>query len=176
VPVAGEMYVHVARGLRFDGQVLTLMDLAPSTIWAAATPAAAMGYLPTGAYLDRWAEWARRSRRPGASRARGTLSLLDADARLAGPAVVGLRNPHVTADGLAYDVEVQEGMVPAESGACLLFLELDPAPSGDAPVRADAPPAGPQVGQPPEGPPAGHGSDVGVPPQPRHGLGAPQRR
>jgi hypothetical protein len=60
---------------------------------------------------------------------RGTLTLLDPDAQLAGDAVVTLSDPRVTAPGLTYDAEVLHGLVPAESGACVLFLEWDTAPT-----------------------------------------------
>jgi hypothetical protein len=48
---------------------------------------------------------------------RGTLSLLDPDARLAGDAVLTLRNPRVTASGLTYDARTPTGLVPQLSGA-----------------------------------------------------------
>jgi hypothetical protein len=129
VKVRGEVYAHTARGLLFDGRSLTLVDLAPSTICSSAAPSSGLGYLPTGAYLDLWAEQARRLARPSSYRVRGTLSLLDPDAQLAGDAVLTLGSPRVTASGLTYDAEVLQGLVPAESGACVLFLEWDTAPT-----------------------------------------------
>lgn len=132
--VRGEVYAHVARGLLFDGRSLTLVDLAPSTIWSSPVPASGLGYLPTGAFLDLWAD---QSRVPGPRPVRGTLSLLDPDAQLAGHAVLALRNPRMTAAGLAYEADVVEGLVPADSGACVLFLEWSrvPSPAPDAPSR-----------------------------------------
>lgn len=129
VLVRGEVYAHTARGLLFDGRSLTLVDLAPSTIWSSPTPSSGLGYLPTGDYLDLWAQRARRLARPGSCRVRGTLSLLNPDAQLAGDAVLTLSNPRVTVPGLTYDAEVLHGLVPAESGACVLFLEWDTAPT-----------------------------------------------
>jgi hypothetical protein len=127
--IRGEVYAHTARGLLFDGRSLTLVDLAPSTIWSSATPSSGLGYLPTGAYLDLWAHRAHRMARPVSCRVRGTLALLDADAQLAGDAVLTLSNPRMTVPGLTYDAEVLHGLVPAESGACVLFLEWDTAPT-----------------------------------------------
>jgi hypothetical protein len=129
VLVRGEVYAQMARGVLFDGRSLTLVDLAPSTIWSSATPSSGLGYLPTGAYLDLWAKGARSLAGPGARRVRGTLSLLDPDAQLAGDALLSLGNPRVTAPGLTYDAEVLHGLVPAESGACVLFLEWDTNPT-----------------------------------------------
>lgn len=138
VLIRGEVYAHTARGLLFDGRSLTLVDLAPSTIWSSATPSSGLGYLPTGAYLDLWAQRARRLARPSSCRVRGTLTLLDPDAQLTGDAVLALGNPRVTAAGLTYDADVQQGLVPSESGACVLFLEWNTDP-----MPLDAEPAAP---------------------------------
>lgn len=139
VLVRGEVYAQLARGLLFDGRSLTLVDLAPSTIWSSPTPSSGLGYLPTGAFLDLWAQRARRLARPSSCRVRGTLSLLDPDAQLTGNAVLTLGNPRVTAPGLTYDAEVLHGLVPAESGACVLFLEWDPAPTATNDTEPDVP-------------------------------------
>lgn len=136
VLVRGEVFAHAARSVLFDGRSLTLVDLAPSTFWLTATPVATLTYLPTGAFLDLCAE---RGGAGGEHRVRGTLSLLNPDAQLVGQAVLSLRNPHVTASGLAYDADVLEGLVPAESGACVLFLQWDAAP-GQGASPAVAPP------------------------------------
>lgn len=142
VLVDGEVYIQVARSLLFGGRSLTLVDLAPSTIWSAPS---GLGYLPTGAFLDLWAERARRLSRPESCRVRATLSLLDADAHAVGHPVLTLGNPHVTAAGLTYDADVQQGPVPAESGACVLFLEWEGSPiegRSEEPVSAAGGPAG----------------------------------
>lgn len=136
VIVEGEVFAHVARGLLFDGRSLTLLDLAPSTLWTSPAPTAGLGYLPTGAFLDLWAERATTPGR-GAPQVRGVLSLLDPDALLAGRSVLVLSNLRVSSQGLAYDAEVVEGLVPAESGACVLFLTWETAP---VPERGTAPP------------------------------------
>ena len=49
--------------------------------------------MPTGAFLDLWAQRARRLARPGSCRLRGTLTLLNPDAQLAGDAVLTLAQP-----------------------------------------------------------------------------------
>jgi hypothetical protein len=139
VQVRGEVYVQMARGLLFDGRSLTLVDLAPSTIWSSATPSSGLGYLPTGDFLDLWAQRAHRLARPGSCRGRGTLSLVDADAQVTGAAVLTLGNPRMTAPGLTYDAEVLQGLVPAESGACVLFLEWDTAPTAANDAEPEVP-------------------------------------
>jgi hypothetical protein len=131
-----EVFAHIAPRMRFDGRTLTLVDISPSTIWMSRSrlpegDAPALDYLPTGAFLDRWTDRAREAG-PAGCRMRGTLSLLDPDAQIAGRAVVELRAPRLTADGLAYDIEIHQGIVPGSSGACVLFLEWsDPRRPGD---------------------------------------------
>lgn len=124
VAATGEVFVHVARSLLFEGKILTLVDLAPSTIWLSLTPPSGLGYVATGAFLDLWDERAHRSD-AAAHPAIGRLALLNPDAQLAGQALLALNNPRMTSPGLAYDAEVIEGLVPAASGACVLFLEWD---------------------------------------------------
>jgi hypothetical protein len=118
----GEVFVQVARGLRFDGRALTLVDLAPSTIRVTSGPLPEVGHVCTGTVLDRWAEAVTAS--PGGSwRVRGTLALLDAEAHAWGDAACVVSNPRVTPTGLAYDARVTAGVVPSESGACVLYLD-----------------------------------------------------
>jgi hypothetical protein len=130
-----EVFAHIAPRMRCDGRTLTLVDISPSTIWMSGHLRASghgpeLDYLPTGAFLDRWTDRAREAG-PAGCRMNGTLSLLDPDAQFAGRAVVELRAPRLTADGLAYDIEVLEGIVPGSSGACVLFLEWGDARPGE---------------------------------------------
>jgi hypothetical protein len=120
--VTSEVLVQVARGLRFDGRALTLVDLAPSTIRVTTTPLPEVGHVCTGTVLDRWAAEVTAS--PGGTwRVHGTLALLDAEAQVWGDAAFVVSNPRVTSAGLAYDAEVMRGAVPSESGACVLYLD-----------------------------------------------------
>jgi hypothetical protein len=114
-------YVHVARGLLFDGVTLTLVDLSPSTIWVSSTPDSGVGYLPTGDFLDLWEPGPDTT--PAPRRVKATLGLLDPDALTSGNAALMLSKPRVTAAGLAYAAQIVQGLVPARSGACGLFLE-----------------------------------------------------
>ncbi len=117
--VSGEVLVQVARGLRFDGRALTLVDLSPSTIRVTTTRLSEVGHGCTGTVLDRWADAVTAS--PGGSwRVRDTLALLDADAQVWGDADLVVSNPRVTPAGLAYDAQMTGGTVPSESGACVL--------------------------------------------------------
>jgi hypothetical protein len=119
---SGEVLVQVARGLRFDGRALTLVDLAPSTIMVTMAPTPEVSHVCTGTVLDLWAD-AETASRTGSWRVRGTLALLDAEAQVGGAVAFVASNPRVTTAGLAYDAEVVLGVVPSESGACVLYLD-----------------------------------------------------
>jgi hypothetical protein len=120
--VTDEVFVQVARAVLFDGRVLTLVDPAPSTIRVTATPAPEVDYICTGTVLDRWADAATASG-AGSWEVPGTVALLDPEAQVAGDAVVVVSLPRVTAAGLAYDVQALAGIMPSESGACVLYLD-----------------------------------------------------
>jgi hypothetical protein len=114
------VYLQVARGMTFDGSVLTLDDLSPSTIFVGSGDRAGVGYLSTGDFLDSWSRW--RSEHEDRC-AHGVLSLLDAGARLAGDPHVLLHGPRIHGSGLAYDVEHLRGVLPSSSGSCVLLVE-----------------------------------------------------
>ncbi len=126
------MYVQVARRTRCDGTSLTLVDLAPSTVFLAGPPAGAVGHLPTGQFLDHWyAE-------PGGSATRAVpavLSLLDADRAPASDVRVLLSLPRIRDAGLEYQVRILDGDIPPTSGACVLFIQ---PPVPPAPLRVPA--------------------------------------
>jgi hypothetical protein len=119
VVVTGEVYAHIARGM--------LVDPSPSTIWLSPAPTSGLGYVPTGLFLDLWADETRPVD-PRARQVQGRLALLDTGSRLVGDATVLLGHPRMTPSGLAYDVQVLEGLVPSSAGACVLCLEWDTAP------------------------------------------------
>jgi hypothetical protein len=117
--VTATMYVQVARGMRFDGTSLTLVDLAPSTVYLACQPDAAVGHLPTGLFLDEWyGEPSGVVIRPVPA----VLSLLDANRPPASDARLMLSLPRIREAGLEYQAQLLDGDIPPTSGACVLFI------------------------------------------------------
>lgn len=113
------MYVHFARGMRFDGHRLVLLDLAPSTVYLTGQPARMMGHLPTGMFLDRWyADAGSNPTQPVA----GVLSLLEVEDRHARDVHIQIALPRIAETGIVYDITVLSGDVPVESGGCTLFV------------------------------------------------------
>lgn len=114
------VFVQVARAMSYDSGRLTLVDLAPSTIYVTVIRPGEVGYLPTGEFLDRWMRWQHAHRD---DRTHGVLSLLDADSRVAGDAHLLLAAPRIQGSGLAYRAELIRGVLPSTSGACVLSIE-----------------------------------------------------
>jgi len=113
------MYVQMARRALFDGTVLTLLDLAPATVFLSERPATTVGHVPTGEFLDRWYDDADGH---GTRAVPAVLSVLDADRGPDTDAHVLLSMPRIRDAGLEYRVRVLAGEVAASSGACVLFI------------------------------------------------------
>jgi hypothetical protein len=116
---AQSMYVQMALRAVFDGSSLTLLDLAPATLFVAEAPATAVGHLPTGLFLDHWYADASGEGTRGVP---AVLALLDAEHASDANAQVILRLPRIRETGLEYQVTVVEGEVRPTSGACVLFI------------------------------------------------------
>lgn len=106
-------FVQQARGLRFSGSRLTLLDLAPSTVFMTDRDGPTVGHVTTGDFLDLWLDGRGSS---------GVLSLLDAGTRRTGDAVLALSRPRIVAAGLEYSAHLERGTLPEASGACVLFI------------------------------------------------------
>jgi hypothetical protein len=112
-------FVQVAAGARVDGPRLTLLDLAPTTIWLLRGAPDRVGYMATGTFLDLW--WSPDSGLASAS-LMADLGLVDPDAARFGYPRFRVRAPRIRGSGLQFDVEVLAGMLPGHCGACALFV------------------------------------------------------
>lgn len=117
-------YVQMAGGLLCSGIALTLLDLAPATLFVAGRDDE-MGYLPTGTFLD-W--WYAEPAGPGTRSAPAVLSLLDPDQDPACDARLLLGLPRIRGTGLEYQVAESVDGLPRTAGACVLFISPRRAP------------------------------------------------
>lgn len=115
----------------FDGASLTLLALAPATLFFTMGTDASVGYLPTGLFLDRW--YAEDSG-AGARSVPSVLSFLDADRATSSDVDVAISLPRIRGTGLEYQARVLSGWIPDESGAVVLFVS--PAVVPDTPAVA----------------------------------------
>jgi len=131
------MYVQVAGRAAFDGSAFTMLDLAPATVFFTEQPGIAVGYLPTGPFLDRWYADASGVRTRAVS---AVLSFLDPDRAQAPEARLLLSLPRIRGAGIEYQVRVVAGHVPFTAGACVLFISppVTPATPGTT-ARSESP-------------------------------------
>ena len=130
--VCEPMYVQVARRALYDGISLTLLDLAPATVFLAEQPVTSVGHVATGEFLDRWYADANGQ---GTQAVPAVLSVMDAERGPGADAQVLLSLPRIREAGLEYQVRVLDGEVAASSGACVLFIRPIVAPATPSPTR-----------------------------------------
>ena len=127
------MYVQVARRALYDGISLTLLDLAPATVFLSECPVTSVGHVPTGEFLDRWYADADGQ---GTQAVPAVLSVMDAERGPGADAQLLLSLPRIRDAGLEYQVQVLDGEVASASGACVLFIRPLVAPATPTPLRA----------------------------------------
>jgi hypothetical protein len=130
-------YVQVAGRAVFDGSSLTLLELAPATVFFTERPGIAVGYLPTGPFLDRWYAEVSGARTRAVS---AVLSFLDPDVARAPETGLLVSLPRIRGTGVEYQARVVVGDLPFTAGACVLFINppVAPATPGMA-ARAELP-------------------------------------
>ena len=139
-PPAQPTFVQVARGMQWSGHSLTLIDLAPGTIYVSPSTGL-LGVFSTGDFLDAWSRMLPGGQGP---RAFAVVSLMDACRTLLGDAELLVSAPTICGDGLRYTAELLSGILPGSSGACVLFIGAAAArirSHGGRPTRNDPHPA-----------------------------------
>ena len=119
------MYVQIAARSVFEAPSLTLVDLAPATIFAVVGLTPSVGELPTGVFLDHWYGDALG---PGTRFVSAVLSVLDPGRPSESPTELVIGLPRIRGTGLQYQVEGVAGHRPATTGACVLFIRPPIAP------------------------------------------------
>jgi len=115
------LYVQSARRATTYGDVLTLHDLAPSTLMFSDRPERIAGHLTTSQFVEGWGhgENSFLDDPPNA-----VLSFLGGEQEEAPEdVVVTLTNPRLEWERITYDVDVVEGRLPAATGPCSLFID-----------------------------------------------------
>jgi hypothetical protein len=109
-------FVQTAGGLTFVGGSLTLLDLAPATVFLAG---GSVGFLTTSMFLDRWYH---DRNGPATHSIAAVLSLLDPDRMPEPDARLLVSLPRIQGTGLSYQVVLGDHL-PARAGACVLFID-----------------------------------------------------
>jgi hypothetical protein len=114
-------FVQIARGCVFTGSTLMLLDLAPVTVCIGPPPEGSLSRVTTSAFLDLW--WLAAETTPRAPEREAVVALVDPDRRALGDVRVRLSRPRIHGSGLQFDAGLVQGLQPASSGSCALFIE-----------------------------------------------------
>jgi hypothetical protein len=114
------MFVQLAHGLTSDGHQVTLEGLAPATLFFADRPDRVVGHVNSKKFIGEWGDGENSfaDDPPNA-----VVSFMETGDTIPEEATVVLRNPKMDQDSLTYEVEVLEGSLPAQAGACSLFID-----------------------------------------------------
>jgi hypothetical protein len=114
------LFVQNAKRVSFTNGIMTLHGVNPVTVCFADRPERIAGHMPTTKIVPMWSEGKNSFT---ADPPNATLSILSSGGNVANVVLV-LRNPRLTGDDLSYDVRTLEGTLPAQGGACSLFIDI----------------------------------------------------
>jgi hypothetical protein len=114
------LYVQSAQEVKGQNGGFTLQGLAPSTLMFSDRPERIVGHLTTAQFVEGWGhgENSFQEDPPNA-----VLSFLEEGDEVPEDVVVTITNPRLEGQELTYDADVLEGILPASSGPCSLFID-----------------------------------------------------
>jgi hypothetical protein len=114
------LYVQSAQEVKGQNGAFTLQGLAPSTLMFSDRPERIVGHLTTAQFVEGWGhgENSFQEDPPNA-----VLSFLEEGDEVPEDVVVTITNPRLEGQELTYDADVLEGILPASSGPCSLFID-----------------------------------------------------
>jgi len=113
------MMIQTAREASFDGNVLTLKAIGPSTLLFSDRPKRSVGQLPYDRFVKAWGE-GRDSLETDPPNAAFSALSHDGEPQLA---VVELLKPKLQGDEISYEVKVLKGIVPPNARQVALFID-----------------------------------------------------
>jgi hypothetical protein len=113
------LYAQSAGGMAYENGRLTLMGIAPTTLYFSDRPERITGHITTEEFLDSWGEGddSFAGDPPNA-----VLSIFSEDE--VNDVVVVLQDPALVGDQMSYQVEILDGEMPAGGGASSLFIDM----------------------------------------------------
>ncbi len=115
-----EMFVQVAKGATVSDGEMRLVGASPSTLYFSDRPERVVGHMTTKQFVEEWNEGTDSfaSDPPNA-----VLSFVEPGDDTPSDVVVVLRDPTIGEDSITYAIEVLDGELPAQAGACTLFID-----------------------------------------------------
>jgi hypothetical protein len=114
------LFVQSAKRVTLTNGKLTLIGVAPTTVFFSDRPRRIAGHVATTEMIPLWSEGQNSFVKDPPN---ATLSAFTADGGVVNVVVV-LKNPVLSGDQLTYDVTVTQGRVPAENDGVSLFIDI----------------------------------------------------
>ena len=114
------LFVQSAHGLTTSKGSVTFHGLAHATIFFSDRPQRVVGHLSSRKFVDQWGEGedSFADDPPNA-----VLSFLEDGDTVPEEVTKTISDPHLDGDTLTYTVDILDGMLPASSGPCSLFID-----------------------------------------------------
>jgi hypothetical protein len=113
------LFVQNAKGVTFKEGKLVLQGANPVTVCFTDRPARLAGHMQTSKFVPLWSKGKDSFLKDNPN---ATLSVFSGDN--VSDLVVELSNPQLSGNDLTYDARILEGTLPANGGACALFIDI----------------------------------------------------
>jgi hypothetical protein len=113
------LFVQNAKNVSFDQGKLVLREVNPVTVCFTDRPARMAGHMQTSKLIPLWSQGKDSFLKDNPN---ATLSVFSGDN--VSDLVVELSNPQLSGSDLTYDARILEGTLPANGGACALFIDI----------------------------------------------------
>jgi hypothetical protein len=113
------LFVQNAKNVTFNNGKLVLEEVNPVTVCFTDRPARLAGHMQTSRFIPLWSQGKDSFLKDNPN---ATLSVFSGDN--VADLVVELSNPQLAGNNLTYDARFLEGTLPANGGACALFIDI----------------------------------------------------
>ena len=114
------LFVQSAHGLTTSKGSVTFHGLAHATLFFADRPQRVVGHLTSKKFVDQWGEGEDSFAEDPPN---AVLSFLEDGDTVPEEVTMTISDPHLDGDTLTYTVDILDGMLPASSGPCSLFID-----------------------------------------------------
>jgi len=114
------LFVQSAHGLTTSKGSVTFHGLAHATLFFSDRPQRVVGHLSSRKFVDQWAEGEDSFAQDPPN---AVLSFLEDGDTVPEEVTMTISDPHLDGDTLTYTVDILDGMLPASSGPCSLFID-----------------------------------------------------
>ena len=114
------LFVQSAHGLTTNKGTVTFHGLAHATLFFSDRPQRVVGHLSSRKFVDQWGEGEDSFAEDPPN---AVLSFLEDGDTVPEEVTMTISDPHLDGDTLTYTVDILDGMLPASSGPCSLFID-----------------------------------------------------